>query len=348
MVTLGNSLGPRRWLLLSVGSVVLAVGGVTIFLPSLRTTVRVVERYQAERSLLRSEEVLHRELDALVRELGEVGTEVRAAETALLPGPSPFLAQAALSALIERAAVHAPARITVMEPLPPSDLPNGLTAIRIHVAGESDLEGVLFLITVLESLSVVLDVGQVSLAGRGEPTPETTGLLDEPEVLAFRLVATGYHRISPEGFDADRPGEPADWGASQGALGPAFDSLSEAVSRSIARNPFRPDRRPARARYGRVEMVPSAELPLDDHPAETEPSFRIVGVAVSADASGSVLAVRFPNGGSRVVRVGEEVEGLRLVELSLEMARFEGPLFDLRVPVGLDGFPLASARDGVR
>jgi hypothetical protein len=89
---------------------------------------------------------------------------------------------------------------------------------------------------------------------------------------------------------------------------------------AVARDPFRPDRTRPPDRYrvpGRSEPVAAESVSVP-----SVPPLRVLGVAVLADGRG-VAAVELPGEPPRLVRVGEEFAGFRLISLLPGEARLE-------------------------
>lgn len=101
------------------------------------------------------------------------------------------------------------------------------------------------------------------------------------------------------------------------AARPAGASDAQILS-AVARDPFRPDRRRPPGRYRLPGEAPPAEpQPSYDYtpPPPPPPALSLVGTVVLADGRG-LAALAGQGGESRVLRVGEEMDGFRVVRVT--------------------------------
>jgi hypothetical protein len=95
-----------------------------------------------------------------------------------------------------------------------------------------------------------------------------------------------------------------------------------AILAAVARDPFRPERTRAAGRYRMPgEAVPSVPMAPVAPPAPVW-NLRLLGTVVLP--GGGLAAIAGQTGESRVVRVGQEIDGFRLVRVTPGKARLEG------------------------
>lgn len=89
------------------------------------------------------------------------------------------------------------------------------------------------------------------------------------------------------------------------------------ILRAVARDPFRPDRRRPPGRYRMPGTEPPPSAPSTDFgysPPVAAPVFTLLGTVVLGDGRG-MAALAGLGGESRIVRVGEEMDGFRVVRV---------------------------------
>ncbi|HYR06875.1 MAG TPA: hypothetical protein VEQ60_03825 [Longimicrobium sp.] len=121
---------------------------------------------------------------------------------------------------------------------------------------------------------------------------------------------------------------------------PPRDDAGVRVLAAVSRDPFRPDRRRPPGRYRLPgEALPPAAMPAYAAPAYTAPapsySFRALGTVILPDGSG-LAAVAGQSGEGRVLRVGQSIEGFRVVRVAPGVVTLEGSdtTLVLRTPDG--------------
>jgi hypothetical protein len=165
----------------------------------------VRERTRVEQELLRRELEL---LDASDSIPAAIAQEARGAEevrSRLVSGLSTVLAEAELTDFLEGAAYDSRVLLEEIrsgELARGEELPEGLDLIRLHLRGESDMEGVLSFLDRIESSSLLLRVRGLALEpemaraesnGRDDNTPRPslpTG------VVEFQLVLDGFASLT--------------------------------------------------------------------------------------------------------------------------------------------------------
>lgn len=121
--------------------------------------------------------------------------------------------------------------------------------------------------------------------------------------------------------------------------------LNRLVLRSVARDPFRPDRARSMGRYrtpaqaaAAAAMAATAPPPgpsmMPEFRPPPPPQATIVLRGVAADGKGRAIVAVDINGQSRLMRVGEEFEGHRLLSAGQGEAQFRGPTGPRTVRLG--------------
>jgi hypothetical protein len=134
--------------------------------------------------------------------------------------------------------------------------------------------------------------------------------------LVCASAANGARRIAPV---PERPA-PREAAAMPQVEARAATASDAQILRAVSRDPFRPDRRRPPGRY----RMPGAEPAIDDTPQfdysmspppAAVPALTLVGTVVLADGAG-LAALSAQGGESRVVRVGEQMDGFRVVRVT--------------------------------
>jgi hypothetical protein len=96
-----------------------------------------------------------------------------------------------------------------------------------------------------------------------------------------------------------------------------------AILAAVAKDPFRPERSRPAGRYrmpGEAVPPPMAAAPV----APPAPVWNLRLLGTVALPSGGIAAIAGQTGESRVVRVGQEIDGFKLVRVTPGKARLEG------------------------
>lgn len=111
-----------------------------------------------------------------------------------------------------------------------------------------------------------------------------------------------------------------------GAPKPTQGELLRRLSRATSRNPFRPDRSRAPGRYGVAapSRGPEYDAPAPHPPMPAQPPLRLLGVAALGGGAG-IATLGLHGHPPRLVRVGEQIEGHRLLSVAPGEARLQGP-----------------------
>jgi hypothetical protein len=197
----------RRAILLGLAVMVVAAAYVLGVRPYREALGGVRDRVQAER------ELLTREL-ALLESASEIPEAIRRAEEAadraesrMLQAPSTVLAEGELTGFLESSAYRS--RV-LLEEIRSGELargeepPPGLSLIRLHLRGESDLQGLLTFLGEIEGSRLLLRVRGLALepeVARPESDEETPGPREAlpTGVVTFQLILDGFARPEGEG-----------------------------------------------------------------------------------------------------------------------------------------------------
>ena len=116
----------------------------------------------------------------------------------------------------------------------------------------------------------------------------------------------------------------------------SLEKVNQLVLTSVAHNPFRADRTRASGRYGAQPGAEELTPELGQAPVEAVPVLRVLGVAVQGQ-NGGLAAVEVEGSSPRILRIGDEIAGFRLVSLSATEVRLESPdttlVFPLASPI---------------
>lgn len=118
------------------------------------------------------------------------------------------------------------------------------------------------------------------------------------------------------------------------------DDTGVLVLAAVARDPFRPDRRRPPGRYRLPgEALPQPAMPSYTPPVYTAPArtfaLRAVGTVIMPDGTG-LAAVAGQSGEGRVLRVGQSIEGFRVIRVAPGEVTLQGndTTLVLRTPEG--------------
>jgi hypothetical protein len=165
------------------------------------------DRLAAEEELLEREMELLGSREVLPGEVERLEAEARSFEAGLVRAASGVLAEAELTDFLESAAVR---NRVLLEEIRGGELgrgeepPPGLSVVRLHLRGESDMEGILSFLDEIERSDLFLRVRGLALepqtarvASNDEenaaPVPVPTG------VVEIQLIVDGFARVSENG-----------------------------------------------------------------------------------------------------------------------------------------------------
>jgi hypothetical protein len=215
--------------------------GAAVLVPALAWTL-VVSPYfaalgEARETLEQDRDLLRREMELLAeaadyrRAFDDGAEKLLAAAPRLMGGDDDGAASAAVAGYLRRLARMGGAHVTRVEPGPSRDAGGGVTALPVGVSGESDLEGLLTFLQMLEAGPKLVDVSELRIESSGtvggaimganptyggQPFYTPSGSpAAQPEVITFRFTATGFTLAQPakkagEETDADDPEAAAD------------------------------------------------------------------------------------------------------------------------------------------
>ena len=203
-----NGLAPRdrRALLIGLG-ILLPVGAYVLGVKPYRAALEDVrDRVQAERELLARELELLEAGPGMPERMREVQAEAEVHEERLVRAASGVLAEAALTGLLEASALQS--RV-LLEEIRGGELgrgespPPGLAVVRLHLRGESDLEGVMNFLDRLEKSPLLLRIRGLAL----EPETARAESDDDGErgpslptgVVEFQMIVDGFARVEEYG-----------------------------------------------------------------------------------------------------------------------------------------------------
>ncbi len=209
----------RRAIVLGLSVILPALGYVLGFRPFRTALAEAEDRVSAERELLARELGLLESRETLLESLQRMEAEAIEAERAMLRASSPVLAEEVLTDLLESLAYR---NRVFLEELRTGELgrgedpPAGLSLIRLHLRGESDLQGVLSFLSDVEKSRLLLRVRGLALEPElSRPGPDAEGGRGQDAlptgVVTFQLIVDGYAR-SDRSFDlqAADPSGPVD------------------------------------------------------------------------------------------------------------------------------------------
>ncbi|MGW8268401.1 MAG: hypothetical protein ACWGSQ_18685 [Longimicrobiales bacterium] len=212
----GLSPRDRRAVLLGLVAIVPAMAYVLGVRPYRQALAEVHDRAAAEQELLDREMALLGSATSLPEAIRRAEEAAVQAERRMLQAPSTVLAEGELTDFLERSAVR---NRVLLEEIRGGELPRGeepppgLGIIRLHLRGESDLQGVLSFLNEIETSQLLLRVRGLAL----EPEvarPEASGEGESPReavptgVVTFQLILDGFARPeeAPEGQAPNRSG----------------------------------------------------------------------------------------------------------------------------------------------
>lgn len=201
-----RSLNPRdrRAILLGLVAVIPALAYVLVVRPYRSALADVRDRAAAEQELLERELALLASAPGIPEAIRKAEEAAVRAEDRMLRAPGPVLAEEELTDFLEDSAFRS--RV-LLEEIRGGELargeepPPGLGIVRLHLRGESDLQGILSFLNEIETTRLLLRVRGLALdpeVARPE-SPEEEGPREAVPtgVVTFQLIIDGYSR--PEG-----------------------------------------------------------------------------------------------------------------------------------------------------
>jgi hypothetical protein len=205
-----NGLAPRdrRAILLGLAVLLPSVTYVLGVKPYRAALADVRDRVEMQRRALEGELGLLAAAPTLPLELESAEAEADVYEDKLVQAPTGILAEGELSDFLESAAVRS--RV-LLEGIRSGELgrgeepPPGLSVVRLHLSGESDLEGVLTFLDEIEKSQLFLRVRGMALepeVARPESDGDENNQRRDPVptgVVGFQLIVDGFTRPEEQG-----------------------------------------------------------------------------------------------------------------------------------------------------
>jgi hypothetical protein len=271
-----------------------------------------------------AQELLDRER-ALIAEAPTFPAQIAARRAALaqraaraVRSDQPETAALTLATRIRTVARGAEVRILESSEAPVDSLAGGLALARVTVRGESDVRGLLRFIRALEGEQAGARFAALTVS---PSSSRIAGASADAEAHLLMLTATVEAPVVPSGASADRVGVAAE---------PVVDhALDAAVARTIADNPFAPDRVP-----GPPFRIVAA--PVTTVTAAPRAPVRLIGTVVEGSGRSFVMCAEGSKA-AQVVYVGGRIGELTLRSIEQGMATFTdgaGRAVVLRVPRG--------------
>ncbi|HEX2077483.1 MAG TPA: GspMb/PilO family protein [Longimicrobium sp.] len=202
-------LGPRDRRAILIGAAVLAPAFAWTFAagPYLAAVADAGDRLALERRLLGGELELLASASAYPKAFDAGAERLLAAAPRLMAGDDEGAAAAALAGYVRRLAQMGTANLTRVEPAASYDAGGGVRALPVGVTGETDLEGLLTFLQLLESGPKLVHVQELRLeasstpagggAAYGGATAFYTPAAAPPEVITFRFTAVAFTLAAP-------------------------------------------------------------------------------------------------------------------------------------------------------
>jgi hypothetical protein len=201
----------RRALFLGLAVMVPALSYAFVVRPYRAALVDVESRVEAERDLLSRELALLASAPGLPAAIDQAREAAQEVESRLLQAPSLVLAETELTDFLEDAAAR---NRVLLEEIRGGEMdrgeapPPGLEVVRVHLRGESDLQGVLDFLNAIEESRLILRIRGLALdpveARSGGGAGETGTRQSLPTgVLTFQLIVDGFTTPLPDSGDGE-------------------------------------------------------------------------------------------------------------------------------------------------
>jgi hypothetical protein len=200
--------------------------------PYLAAVGEAADRLAAERRMLRGDLELLASASEYPKAFDAGAERLLAAAPRLMSGDDEGAAVAALAGYVRRMAQAGGANLTRVEPAAATDAGGGVRALPVGVTGETDLEGLLTFLQLLETGPKLLHVQELRIeAAAGASAQQAGGAAylaavpsyaqdpgAQPEVITFHFTATAFTLAAPADTSAAKgtpaPAEDADGGRS--------------------------------------------------------------------------------------------------------------------------------------
>ena len=192
----------RRALLLGAAVLGPALVWTLAVAPYFRALSDARERLTSERSLLRRELELLATAADYPKAFDAGAQRLLKAAPRLMGGETDGAASAAAAGYVRRLATIASASLSRVEPGEARVSADGVTALPVGVSGESDLEGLLTFLQMIETGPKLVHVEDLRMEAQGGGAgvvvnPFYTPLGPQPEVITFRFTATAFTLAAP-------------------------------------------------------------------------------------------------------------------------------------------------------
>ena len=207
----------RRAVLLGLAVVLPAAAYMFAVRPYRSALAEVRDRVAAEEELLARERALLASAPGLPEAIREAEADAEGAEDRMLRGRSAVLAEAELTDFLERSAFQS--RV-LLEEIRSGELargeepPPGLSVIRLHLRGESDLQGVLSFLDTIEKSRLLLRVRGLALEPEmtreaGAQNRQGAGASTPTGVVGLQLIVDGFAQPDVEALEGPAPASPS-------------------------------------------------------------------------------------------------------------------------------------------
>lgn len=196
----------RRAVLLGAAVLAPALAWAFAVRPYLEAVAEAGDRLAVERRLLRGELELVAAAPEYPKAFDAGAERLLAAAPRLMGGDDEGAAAAALAGYLRRTAQAGGANLTRVEPAAAAEAGAGVRALPVAVTGESDLEGLLTFLQMLESGPKLVHVRDLRLEAAASAGPQpaayaatayTPDPAAQPEVITFRFTATAFTLAEP-------------------------------------------------------------------------------------------------------------------------------------------------------
>ena len=202
----GLSPRDRKAILVGLAVILPALGWIGVVRPYLEALGQVRDRVEAEKELLARELALLEKGPLLPEAIREAESEAARFEDRMLRAASGVMAEGEFTRFLERAAFESRVlleQIRSGELARGEDPPPGLSVVRLHLSGESDLEGVMAFLASMEGSHLLLRVRGLALdpeTARAASNGQEGSRQSSPTgVVKFQVIVDGFARLKEAG-----------------------------------------------------------------------------------------------------------------------------------------------------
>jgi hypothetical protein len=304
-----SSMSQRDRRALFVGGAILIPSLLFVFVakPYMNALANVREQTEQERDFLTREQALAKRLPTLPTEKSEASQRLRQEAARLFSGDDDLMATGNLAEYVATVADNNGVQLQQSETRNALTVAPGVRALQIEVRADGDVYGILHFLQQLESGDKLVRIGRLVIE-RGRSGVFDTSRVRAADVMSLSASVYGYrlHGVAYGANDSTSTGAPSPFARAAIDL-PSMETV-------LNRNPFDP----LRQAYGGNRLA-------NDAPAQSnEPVLRLVGTVVNPNGeSFAVCNVGTPT--SKLVRVGEEINGYTLRSVAPKRAVFRTP-----------------------